>query len=150
VPSPLKQNKKIPRKPVVFHVFAVPDQGTTWLGFGLDGKLVAQKAAASLSSASTKNSLGATAMAETLRDGKLNGAWMTTLRGLMVFTAIEGRKHAPFGRLGALANKGETPIVTTFAAQPPSQDAPAGTAVATFKLPRAAIEDVVKLVISSH
>jgi hypothetical protein len=140
--------KKIPRKPLVLHVIAVPDQGGTWLGIGLDGKLLAQKAAASLSSAPDATSLAKVAGTEALREGKANGAWFATLRGFLVYTALSHGSHTPFSVVPSLPGKGATPILLTFLSQGPSQASPGGSAVTTLKLPRAAIEDIVKLVMS--
>jgi hypothetical protein len=139
--------KKLPRKPIVFHVIAVPDGATTWLGFGLDAKAIAQKAAASLSSATGASTFGKTPMADKLRSVKANAAWVVTLRGLLVVTAMD-RGRTPFGTLGMLEHKGTTPITMTFAAQGPSPSAASGTSVTTFNLSRAAIEDIVKLVMN--
>lgn len=140
--------KKIPRKPLVLHVIAVPDQGGTWIGLGLDGKLVAQKAAASLSTAPDGPTLGKMPGAEALRDVKANGAWLATIRGFLVFTALDHGSHGPYSMLNALPSKGTTPIVLTFVSQGPSAGATGGSAVATLKLPRAAIEDIVRLAMS--
>jgi hypothetical protein len=140
--------KKIPRKPLVLHVIAVPDQGGTWLGVGLDGKLLAQKAAASLSSAPDTATLGKVAGTEALREAKANGAWFATLRGFLVYSALSHGSRTPFSTVASLPGKGATPILLSFLSQGPSQEAPGGSAVATFKLPRAAIEDIVKLVMS--
>lgn len=153
VPPAAKKNAKpktIKRKPVVFHVIAVPDAGTTWLGFGLDGKLVARKAAAALSSAPDRDTLGKAAGYDELRSTKVSGAASVTLQGLLVVTAIDGPSRSPFRRPRALTNKGVTPIVLTSSAEPPSADAPAGSAVSTFRLPRGAIEDIVTLAMSSR
>jgi len=140
--------KKIPRKPLVLHVIAVPDQGGTWVGVGLDGKLLAQKAAASLSSAPDTATLAKVQGAEALREAKANGAWFATLRGLLVYTALGHGSRTPFSMVGSLPGKAQTPLLLTFLSQGPSPSAPGGSAVATFKLPRAAIEDIVKLAMS--
>ena len=142
------KTKKIPRKPLILHVIAVPDQGGTWIGFGLDGKLVAQKAAASLSTAPDTATLGKMAGADALRDVKANGAWLATIRGFLVFTALDHGSHGPYSMLGSLPSKGATPIVLTFVSQGPSQANAGGSALATFKLPRGAIEDIVRLAMS--
>lgn len=147
-PAAAPKPKLIPRKPLVLHVIAVPDQGGTWIGFGLDGKLLAQKAAASLSNGPDGATLGKTPGAEALRDVKANGAFLATLRGFLVFTALEHGSRSPFGMVSQLPGKGSTPIVLTFLSQGPSQASPGGSAVATFKLPRPAIEDIVKLAMS--
>ena len=148
-PVPRGKIKTFPVKPLVLHVLAVPDQGGTWIGFGLDGKLVAQKAAASLQSAPDGATLGKTASAEALRDVKANGAFLATLRGFLVFTAMDRGSHTAFGLLNALPAKGQTPIVLTVASQGPSGGG-AGSAVATFKLPRGAIEDMIKIALTSR
>ena len=145
--APVKM-KKIPRKPLVLHVIAVPDQGGTWIGFGLDGKLVAQKAAQALSTAPDGPTLAKMPGADALRDVKANGAFVATVRGFLVFTALERGSHGPYSLLNTLPSKGATPILATFVAQGPSQEAAGGSAVATFKLPRGAIEDIVRLAMS--
>ena len=141
--------KKFPVKPLVLHVLAVPDQGSTWIGFGMDGKLVAQKAAASLSTAPDTATLGKAASAEALRDVKANGAFVGTLKGFLVFTAMDHGSHMAFGMLNSLPSKGQTPILITFQSQGPAAGG-AGSAVATFKLPRGALEDMIKIALSSR
>lgn len=145
---PVAKGKKIPRKPVVMHIIAVPDQGGTWLALGLDAKLLAQKAAVALSTAPDTATLGKSPSADALRDVKASGAMLATVRGFLVFTALEHRARSPYAMLGQLPAKGTTPVVLTFASQPPSETAPGGSAVTTLKLPRAAIEDVVKVAMS--
>jgi|GEM_PF-851364 len=142
--------KKIPRKPVVLHVFAVPDQGGTWIGFGLDGKLVAQRAAAALSTAPDATTLGKTPAADPLRDVRANGAWLATLKGFLVFTALDHGARSPYAALASLPNKGVTPMALTFVSQGPSPAAAAGSAVSTFKVPRGAIEDLIRVALTSH
>jgi hypothetical protein len=149
-PAARPKPKKIALKPIVFHVIAVPDQGATWLGFGLDPKLLAQRAVAALSSTSDASSLGKTPAAEPLKSAKVNGAWMITLRGLLVFTALKHSSRSPYGMLSSTPNQGRSPIVLTFAAKGPSQEAAAGSAVSTFKLPRGAIEDIVRIAFASR
>ncbi|MDB5213801.1 MAG: hypothetical protein JWO86_1728 [Myxococcaceae bacterium] len=140
--------KLVPRKPLVLHIIAVPDQGGTWIGISLDGKLLAQKAAASLSTTSDAGTLGKTPAADALRDVKANGAWLATIRGFLVFTALERGAHSPYSMLSALPTKGTTPITMTFVSQGPSGANTGGSAVATLKLPRGAIEDIVRLAMS--
>lgn len=149
-PAKPKPGKRIPRKPITVHVFAVPDAGGSWIAFGLDGKLVAQKAAQSLSTAPDTSTLGKAAGGEAFRDVKANGAWLATMKGLFVFTASERSSRAPFASLGALPNKGATPLVLSFTAQPPSKEAAAGSALASFRVTRPAIEDIVKFLFMPH
>jgi hypothetical protein len=141
--------KKIHRSPVVFHVFAVPDGNATWLAFGLDPKLVAQKAASALSGAPDTNTLGKVQGEQALRDGKINGGGIATLRGLTVFSALDAEsERSAFSLLGSLPHKGATPVVFTGVAEQPSSTAKAGAATGTLRMSRAVIEDIVKLVMT--
>jgi hypothetical protein len=149
-PAPAKP-KKIHRSPVVFHLFAVPDGSSTWLAFGIDAKLVAQKAASALASAPDTNTLGKAPGREALHEGKINGGGITTLRGLMVFAALDAHKdRSAFSALGSLPHKGMTPIVFTGRAEPPSATARAGSATGMLRISRAVIEDIVKLVMTTR
>lgn len=149
-PAPAKP-KKIHRTPVIFHLFAVPDGGATWLAFGIDAKLVAQKAAAALASAPDTNTLGKAPGQEVLREGKINGGGIATLRGLMVFAALDAHnERSVFSALGSLPHKGRTPLVFTGRGESPSATAKAGSATGTLRIPRAVIEDVVKAVMSAR
>ncbi len=143
--------KKIARKPVLFHLYAVPDGGATWLAFGLDGKLVAQKAAASLASAPDASTLGKASGMEALREGKVNGGGIATLRGVLVFAALDWRdERSPFSLLGGLPHKGNSPIVFTGRAEPASDGAKAGASAGQARISRAVIEDIVKLAMTAH
>ncbi len=142
--------KPIKRKPVVAHVLAVPDGGATWLAFGLDAKLLAKKVAASLSSAPEGGTLAKAGGYETLRDAKASGAGVVTLRGLAVLSALDGAKRGPFSVLSALPGKGETPIVFTWSSSGPTDTAAAGSSTTTFRMPRAAIEDIVKTAMTAR
>lgn len=146
-PAP-KPAKKTPVKPYVAHVFAVPDGAATWLGIGLDAKLVAQKAAASLASAPDTNTLGRAAGSEVLREGKINGGGILTMRGFLVLTAFDRYDRTAFSLLGGLPHKGTTPIVVTSRAEPASETAKGGASVGSLRISRAVIEDMVKLAIS--
>jgi hypothetical protein len=143
--APVAKGRKIPRKPLVLHIVAVPDQGGTWLGLGLDGKLLAQKAATALSTAPDTATLGKAAGVGVLRDAKANGAVLATIRGFLVFSALDRRGRSPYALLGHLPSKGNTPVVLTFLSQPPSEKAPGGSTVTTLSLTRAAVEDMVKI-----
>lgn len=147
---PAAKTKTIARKPIVLHVFAVPDEDATWLGFGLDGKLVAQKAAASLAEARGSSTLGASALGKStdidvLRGGELRSGGIATLRGFLVLAALDARDdRSLFSLLGALPNKGAAPLVFTGRAEPASAGA-ASTSVSEIRISRAVIEDIVKL-----
>ncbi len=146
--------KPAPTKSVGFHVFAVPDGGATWLAFGMDAKLVAQKAAASLASASDANTLGKVAGTEALREAKIQGGGFVTVRGFAVFAALaaidEPSERSPFGLLASLPHEGKTPMIVTGRAEPPSPAAKAGAATGSFRVSRAVIEDIVKLAMAAH
>ena len=143
-PQTAAKVKKIPVKPLVLHLLAVPDQGGTWIGFGMDAKLLAQRAATALSSAADANTLGKTPTADALRDTKANGAVLVTLKGFLVFSALDKGGRSAYSVLGTLTNKGQTPIVFTAAAQPPAGGG-AGSSIAKFHVPSAAIEDLVRV-----
>lgn len=141
--------KKIAQKPVVVHVLAVPDGAATWIALGLDVKLVAQKAAASISSAPDASTLGKAPGMEALREGKLNGGGFATLRGVALLTAIalEPARSA-FPKLAALPHRGADPILFTGHAEAASANAKGGASVGTVLVSRAVIEDIVKLAMS--
>ncbi|MBX3232730.1 MAG: hypothetical protein KIT84_43415 [Labilithrix sp.] len=147
--------KRGPLKPIVLHLFAVPDGASTWLAFGLDGKLVATKAAAALASATDAGTLGKTAQGvEPLKEGKINGGALFTMRGLLVLTAFDDDGtpggSSVFSQLGALPAKGGAPIVLTSKAEAPTPQARAGASTGQLRVTRAVIEDVVKLLLSSR
>ena len=146
--APPPKPKMIHRKPAVFHVLAVPDGGATWLAFGLDAKLVATKAAASLASAPDATSLGKAPRREALHEGKWNAAGFATVRGLVSLGAGEGGDPL-YTFLPSLPSKGDAPIFGSVVAEPASPAAPAGASVSTFTVGRAAIEEIVKLAMSA-
>lgn len=151
-PPPKPAAKPAPQKPVVVHVLAVPDGAATWLAFGLDGKLLATKASQALSTASDANTLGKTAKGvELLKEPKVNGGGLVTLRGLMVVTAVDGgRERSPYDTLAGLPNKGALPIVFMGKAEGPSGTARAGSSVGHLVVSRDVIEDIVKFSFSQH
>lgn len=135
--------KKIALKPIVVHVFAVPDGAATWLGFGLDAKLVAQRAGAALASAPDANTLGKVAGMEALREGKLNGGGFATIRAALLATAVE-HLTSRLDIVWGLPHKGSSPMLFTGRAEAPSPPAKAGASVGTLRVSRAVIEDIVK------
>lgn len=135
--------KTVKVAPVVFHVFAVPDGGATWLAFGMDAKLVASRAAAVLV-ADAAGSLAKTAGLERLHDGKLNGGGFATFRALGLLAGYDGEDKPFFSALPMIPNKGETPIVFFSHAEGPSATAKVGSVIGEVDLPRGTIEDAVK------
>jgi hypothetical protein len=153
-PGPAKPPKKFHRKPVVVHVFAIPDEGATWLAFGMDGKLVAEKALASRSSAPDKNTLGASSAGKDGlmdRSKKMTGGGFFTVRGLAVLTALFAyEERSPFALLSTLPAKGATPLVLDGHPEAPSSAAAGGVSTGEMRVPRSFIEDAVKLVMAAH
>ena len=146
--KPVK-TKKIALKPIVVHVFAVPDGAATWLGFGLDAKLVAQRAGAALASAPDANTLGKVAGMEALREGKLNGGGFATVRAALFAAAFDRLDDkSRLDVLWGLPHKGSSPMLFTGRTEAPSPEAKAGASVGTLRISRAVIEDIVKLVMA--
>jgi len=147
-PAPVK---KVPAKPVIIHVYAVPDGANTWLAFGADGKLVGTKVAAALSTAPEAGTMGKTAQGvEALREPKVNGGALITMRGLFVITAFDEGSHSMFGNLAMLPQKGSAPIVLTSRAEAASPQARAGASVGQMRVSRQVITDIVKLIFMSN
>ena len=94
--------------------------------------LVANKVAASLSTAPTASTLGDSTVGRALRGVRANGAFLATLRSPLVFD--NSYSSWAFDRLGSLRSKGQTPVVFTLRSQLTSQEAPRVSAVMTFKL----------------
>lgn len=149
IAKPAPAPKKIHRSPIVFHIFAVPDGGATWLAFGMDAKLVAQRAAASLATAPETGSLTKSPGLEALREGgKLNGGGFGSIQGLAVFAALEDDDRSPFQALSNLPGKGAVPITFTGKSEGPNAQAKVGSASGQLRISRAVIEDAVKLMMA--
>jgi hypothetical protein len=145
----LAKPKTVARKPTVVHLYAIPDGSGTWLGFGIDGKLVAQRALASLATAPDTNTIAKVAGHEALNEGKVTSAGFATVRTFAVLAAASDHKGpTPYAAVASLPSKGTTPILFFGNAEPPSEKARAGSSVGTMRLSRATIEDVVKLAMS--
>jgi hypothetical protein len=141
--------KSTPRKPVVVHFFAISDAGKTWIAFGLDPKLVSIKAASALSSTVSAATLAQRPGFEGIRDAKVNGGGFFTLRGFLVMSAMKAGGRSPWRALEATSDAGGSPNVFTFTSLPPSGDArtSAGSLVASLRVPRAVVEDFVRLAV---
>lgn len=139
----MKTVKTWKRDPVTFHVYAVPDAGTTWLGLAFDDKLVGDKLA-SIASGNVDASLARAPAFQGLRDLKANSAYVTTLRGFTSFARMSPDASLEKALVG-LPAKGTTALPFVVRAEAPSAGAPAGTTVTTVKVPRAFLEDVVRL-----
>lgn len=138
--------KKTPRPPVLVHAYAVPDAGATWFAFGLDDKLVAKKASAVALGGKPEEELGSVASFAPLRSAKANAMSVFTLRALQgLFLADDKNRLA--GSL-ALPHKGASPMTFMGRAERASATAAAGSSVGTFRMDRAAIEDLIRLAMS--
>ncbi|MCL2779652.1 MAG: hypothetical protein FWD73_16805 [Polyangiaceae bacterium] len=117
-----KSKKKVARKFVVFHFIAVPDEGTSWIGVDLDTKRLVERATALLSKTPTPGTLATAndAQSQSLRDAKISGATRLLLK-------------SPY----------DGSAIFTIASEGPSREAPAGSSVATFAVPRAIVDDFV-------
>lgn len=139
--APRAKPKTISVPPVTLHVFAIPDEGATWLALGLDGRLVARKASGVLAASAAKETLKErTTVAEPLQRASMVSAGFVSLRGVLVYG-----KDRDVGALSTLPAQGTTPVVFTTIAEGPSASAPVGSVVTTFQMPRAVVEDLVRL-----
>lgn len=146
-PKPRTKPKTKGRPPAVVHVVAAPDEGGTWLGFGLDGKLLSRKIAGVIA-APSEQTLGALPTAERLRDAKLGAAWVWSLRTVERLAALEQRRGGMAGmRGGASGASGvpATPVIVEGIAEPASEAAPAGSYVATIRMPVAFLQSAADL-----
>ena len=142
-------------KPLVVHVFVVPDGAHTWIAYAGDEALVVSKARAVLASAPDAGTLAKRAGLEALRDGRANAAGFVSARGLLSASPLRAAmgsqelpKAALFDALRATPGLGAVAIPYSLRAEG-AQGGGAGSLVITAKVPRAAIQDVVKAGIES-
>ncbi len=138
-----------PGKARVDHVLAVPDAGKTWIVLAADLDLAVAKAKAVLPGAPDAGTLAKRSDLEGLRDGKVSSAGFVSARGLLAPSPLRyvvGGASMPRGPLfEGLANspaQGATAVLFTTRAEARGV---AGSFVLTGKMPRAAVEDLVKV-----
>lgn len=149
--APASAKPAPPAKPFKLHAFAVPDAGRVWLAIGLDEAAVAAKVRASLSSAPTEGTLAARPGLESMKDARVSLGGFTTVRAALTtqpdaFPAAQGAKAKRiYALIAGLPDQGATPIPLLTTAAPGATDSPAGSLSTTLRLPRSAIEGIVKV-----
>jgi hypothetical protein len=139
----MKTVKTWPVDPVTFHVYAVPDSGATWVGLAFDDALLGQKLAV-VTGGPPEATLAKTPAFQPLRDVKASGAMVATLKGFTSLARMDGDIRLDKA-VGSLPSKGTTLLPVISRAEAPSASAPAGASVTTIKVPRAFLEDVMRL-----
>jgi hypothetical protein len=130
--------KSAPQKPVVVHVFVLPDAGASTMAIGLDEKLVAGKALASLSTSPDNETLKGRQGYDALRDVRASAGGFVTMHAV-VGAARMG--DDPTRRLAGLSNNARTPIVFSFA----SSGAGNGAMTTSIRVPKDFVLDVMKM-----
>jgi hypothetical protein len=148
-PPPPPVVKAGPAKPRSVHILAVSDAGKTWIVLSAELEVAIAKAKAVLPSAPDSGTLAKRGELDGLKDGKASSGGFVSARGLLApspFRYVVGGTKVPHGPLfEGLANtqaQGATPVLFTTRAEAKGV---AGSFVMTGKLPRAAVQDVVKL-----
>lgn len=145
-PDPKAKKGTLPLPRPVLHVFAVPDSGATWIALGMDGRLAGDRVASVLGGASGKDTLASVPAFAGLRDVTASSAMVFTVRGF-VTAALADHDLSLLPKLSASPSKGLTPIPLVLRAEGRGTGAAAGASTTTMKLPKAAIEDVVTLLL---
>ncbi len=136
-------------KPVKLHLFVVPDGPRTLLGYGFDDALLAKTLAGVVSSTATLET--AVAQREGLADlkaAKMNSGGFIDVRSFVAGTPLkvlfghETDVREAFRQLGASPSHG-TALIPFSAAAQAGKDGNAGSCTASFKVPKAAIQDIV-------
>ncbi len=141
-PLDIKPVKQAPQKPVVVHVFVVPDAGASTIAIGLDEKLIAQKALTSLSTSPDNETLKGRQGYDALRDLRASAGGFVTMHAV-VGAAKMG--DDPTRKLTGLSNNARTPIVFTFASAGPNGTAKEGAMTTTVRIPKDFILDIMKM-----
>ncbi|HEY8041041.1 MAG TPA: hypothetical protein VIF15_14645 [Polyangiaceae bacterium] len=137
-------------KPLLVHVFVVPDGQRTWVGAGGDEAIVAAKLAASLGAGGDK--LAARPELASLKNGSVGAGGFVTARGLpeaaqqmaLLFSGSTWGATETFDEAAQLPHQGLVPVVFSVTAQ---QGATPPPVVATVLVPTGAIEDVVTAIL---
>ena len=141
-PLDIKPVKQAPQKPVVIHLFVVPDAGASTLAIGLDEKLIAQKALTSLSTSPDSETLKGRQGYDVLRDLRASAGGFVTMHAV-VGAAKMG--DDPTRKLAGLSNNARTPIVFTFASGGPNATAKEGAMTTSVRIPKDFILDILKM-----
>jgi hypothetical protein len=139
-----------PLKPLLVHIFVVPDGPRTWLAVAGDEAVAASRLATALGPAGDK--LASHADLASLKDASVGAGGFLTPRAvpeavqqgsLLLNGATWGAKEA-FEDAAQMPHQGLTPIVLSSTAQPASSPA---VTVSRVSVPRGAIEDFVAMVL---
>jgi hypothetical protein len=139
-----------PLKPVLVHIFLVPDGPRTWIAAGGDEAVTASRLATSLAPGADK--LSARPGLESLKDGSVGAGGFFTTRSLpevaqqlpLLFTGATWLNKESFDEAAQMPHHGMTPVPFSFTAQP---GGPPSVTATRLTLPRDAIEDVVASVL---
>jgi hypothetical protein len=145
-PPPPAKKPLGPLKPLLVHLFLVPDGHRTWLAVGGDEAVIASRLAMTLGSGGDK--LAAHATLAPLKDASVGAGGFLTARGLpeaaeqgpLVFTGATWVAKEAFEEAAQMPHQGLTPILFSWTAQ-------AGGATARVSLPKDAIEDAVATIL---
>jgi hypothetical protein len=145
-PPPAAKKPLGPLKPLLVHLFLVPDGHRTWLAVGGDEAVIASRLAMTLGSGGDK--LAAHATLAPLKDASVGAGGFLTARGLpeaaeqgpLVFTGATWVAKEAFEEAAQMPHQGLTPILFSWTAQ-------AGGATARVSLPKDAIEDAVATIL---
>jgi len=154
IPPPPKKpgESATPAKPKIAnttHIFVVPDGASTWIASGEDAKVVAAHVKAALSSAPASGTMKGRAGLERLATLKTTSGLFATLTwGVLAFsddTSDADLKDASswLDKLSRWPARGATPMETYVTSVPPTHGGLGGRTI-TFRLPRAALGDIVK------
>ncbi len=158
VPSPADRTNRAPPKkapspgkPLLLHVFVVPDGAHTWVTYAGDEALGILKARTVLPSAAGAQTLAKRAGLDTVKDGRANAGGFVSARGLLGASPLSmGSSGRPRGRvfeaLAATQGQGAVAIPYLLRAQVP-EGATKGSLVVTATMPRAAILDIARVTI---
>ena len=160
-PDPAAKGKPVAAaKPVTLHVLVVPgaeEKGRTWLVVAADEALAVSKMKLLTSAVSdAASTLAGKGGLDVIKSARANAGGFVSPRAFVdgtPFGWVFGQSYGALHRdvlagLGASPEKGGTAIPFTFTAQPGAGASPAGTFVARTTVPRAAIDDIVRLAMS--
>ncbi len=149
-PTPLKKVAQAPLKPSVLHVILLPDTGKSWIVLAASLDLAIAKARVVLPNAPEAGTLAKRGEIEMLRDSRASSGGYVSARGLVapsplryVIGSTKLPQGALFSGLAATPAGGATAMTYALRAEPSGTG---GVLRITGRAPRAAIEDVVKVV----
>jgi hypothetical protein len=131
------------------HIFIVPDGASTWIAIGEDAASVAAHVKAALSTATQSGTMKGRAGLERLASMKTtSGAFGTLAWAALAFSSSDSDydlKDAStlLDKIARFPSRGETPIESYVLPLPPG-DGSLGGRTFTYRLPRAALGDIVK------